>query len=260
MAFLVLARDGQGVDAKRDELRKLGFNYLIVCGEDLRGPDIVFRERLGKYDALNVGLSILLPQTDIILINDVDTRLHSIEAPLRFMEDDSVSMVFCKVDVASGPQRDFYRILDPLRSMLPIAASGELVIARSSALKKALPIPPTLAEDTWLLFKFHELGFRTVFFSSPGVTTQRTENLAEETQYKRRTVCGIYQSLAASRPGLSIQLFYGLLPFLAPTLILTGPSGLAWFRGIWLGLADFLKGSRSGKFGPIGGAQPASPK
>lgn len=259
-AFLVLARDGRGVDAKREELVKLGFDYLIVCGEDLGGQNLVFREPRGKYDALNVGLSVLLPRTDIILINDVDTRILSIDAPLRLLENDAVSMVFCRVDVPSGPQRSFYRILDPIRSFLPIAASGELVIVRSSAVKEALPIPPTLAEDTWLLFKFRELGLRTVFCRSAGVMTQRTETLAEETEYKRRTVCGIYQSLAATHPGLPIVMFYGLLPYLAPTLILTGPRGLAWSRGIWLGLGDFLKGSTTGKFGPIGEVQRANPK
>jgi hypothetical protein len=253
---LVPARDRSAVDAKIRELRALGLEYLIVCGEPVQSDHFLYRPLAGKYDALNAGLAQLLPKADIVILNDVDTRIEDIQGPLELLKRTGADMVFCHVGVESGPQRRFYRLLDLIRDYVPVASSGELVIARASSLARVMPIPPTRAEDTWLMFKFRELGRTVLFWNGPAVTTRRTETYAEEAAYKQRTVCGIYQALAITRPGATVSWFYALLPFISPTLLLTGPGGRAWCQGILLGLADFLHGSKSGSFDPIGGAGP----
>jgi hypothetical protein len=253
VVVVVPARDRHGVEAKVSELEALHVDYLIVCGESMPGDHILFRPRAGKYDALNAGIAQVLPGADVIVLNDVDTHLPDLSGPIEALSRSGADMVFCRVAVESGPQQRFYRLLDLLRDYLPIAASGELVIVRASALERLLPMPPTLAEDTWLLFKFRELRRKVVFWTATAVTTRRTETLAEEVAYKQRTVCGIYQALTITRPGALVTLFYGILPFIAPALLLTGPGGRAWWSGIWRGVRDYLRGTQSGSFDRIGG-------
>ena len=252
VAILVAARDAKSVFGKIAELEAMGYPYLIVCGERVSHPHVVYREARGKYDALNFGLEQLVQEAEVIVLNDVDAVIYGLEDGLMNFRDPSLGMQFSKIHVDSGPQRRFYRLMDPIRRLLPIAASGELVFLRSTAIAQVLPMPPCKSEDTYLLFRLRELGLKVAFYEGAWITTRRTISNDEETAYKRRTVAGIYQALSLTRPGVLVSLFYGLLPFVAPLLYFAGPSGAAWCQGIWHGIQDYLRGDRSGWFAPIG--------
>src|SRR5690349_4307350 len=68
---IVLARDGLLVGAKIDELKAYGFPYLVVCGESLDLPGVMYREAKGKWDAINYGYRSIPADTDIVVLNDV---------------------------------------------------------------------------------------------------------------------------------------------------------------------------------------------
>jgi hypothetical protein len=257
VAVVVPARDRQGVEAKIAELEALGLDFVIVCGDPMEGDHILYRPPAGKYDAVNAGLAHMLARAEIVVLNDVDTRIEDLGGPVEALGRTGADMVFCRVAVASGPQREFYRLLDLIRDYVPVASSGELVVVRASSLAEVLPIPPTLTDDTWLLFKFLERGRRVVFWKGLAVSTRRTETFEEEAAYKQRNVYGIYQALALTRPGVTITMFYALLPFLSPVLLLAGPGGRAWCSGIWRGIGEFLRGRNVVTFGRIGGAGPS---
>ena len=134
--FVVLARDASAVDRKIKELNGLGFPYVIVCGERVDQRNVVYREPRGKFDALNCGFGYVPAETDVVVFNDVDTEIHDFDCALRLLRDDTVSFVFVKVRVASGPQQVFYSFLDSVRRRIPIAASGELMLMRSEFFHK----------------------------------------------------------------------------------------------------------------------------
>ncbi len=249
--FLVLARDEKYVDKKIDELTRLAMPYLIVCGKKLNRPNVVYREPKGKSDAINFGLRFVPSKTDIVVLNDVDTEVHNFDAALSLLRDDSISLVFVKVEVKYGPQRAFYSFLDALRGRFPIAASGELMLVRHSYLKKILPLRECKAEDSYILFKVLEIGGKTVFCRECYVTTERTTYVEQEETYKRRTVGGIYQALSLTRPPLVVRFFYMLLPFVSPMLIILGRKGYYWTKGILLGFLDCSRGDRAASWTPI---------
>jgi len=97
-----------------------------------------------------------------------------------------------------------------------------------------------------MMFKALELGHEVVFFEECYVETSKTKDEKEDEEYKRRTVTGIYQALSYTRPPIAIRLFYILLPFMSPLLLVSGKRGYHWMKGILLGLLDFLRGDRSG--------------
>ena len=76
--FLVSARDDRHVNEKIDELKNLGVPFLIVCGKRFNHPNVVYREPRGKFDAINFGLSFVPEGTDIVVLNDVDTKIHNL--------------------------------------------------------------------------------------------------------------------------------------------------------------------------------------
>jgi len=248
--FLVLARDRSGVEKKARELEGLGFPYLIVCGDRVNHPNVVHREPLGKYDAINFGSNHLPEDVEIIGLNDVDTEIHGLEAALRLFNEENVSLVFVRVDVKSGPQVLFYSFLDALRARIPIAASGELMLMRRDVFRDILPLEACKSEDSYILFKILERGHKAAFCRECYVTTKRTRNARQEEDYKRRTVGGIYQALAKTRPPAIVKLFYGVLPFLSPVLLVSGRKGYYWAKGIILGFADYLRGDRAASWKP----------
>ena len=251
MFFLVLARDRSGVEKKARELEGLGFPYLIVCGDRVNHPNVVHREPLGKYDAINFGSNHLPEDVEIIGLNDVDTEIHGLEAALRLFNEENVSLVFVRVDVKSGPQVLFYSFLDALRARIPIAASGELMLMRRDVFRDILPLEACKSEDSYILFKILERGHKAAFCRECYVTTKRTRNARQEEDYKRRTVGGIYQALAKTRPPAIVKLFYGVLPFLSPVLLVSGRKGYYWAKGIILGFADYLRGDRAASWKPM---------
>jgi hypothetical protein len=229
--FIVLARDQCHVKGKIAELTGMGIPFLIVCGEKVNHPSVVYREARGKWDAINFGSRFVPKDADIIVLNDVDTKIHNFEHALSHLNGEA-DIVYCKVNVKRGPQMKFYRIADPIRSKLHIFASGELMLMRREVFKRILPIPPCIAEDSYILFKALELGYHAHFCTKTYVTTERTRNAKEEEAYKTRTTIGIYQALKHTRPPPWIRIFYKLLPLFVPLLIIAGEDGRAWMKGI----------------------------
>jgi hypothetical protein len=246
--FVILARDDTGVESKAAELDKLGYPYVIVCGKNMGLQHVVYREPRGKYDAVNFGVGFVPVDTDLVAFNDVDTTIHNLAAGLTIFEDQTISLVFAKVDVERGPQLSFYALLDQLRSKLPIAASGELMLIRNKTLRKIMPLKACKAEDTYMLFKVLENGEKAIFSNECYVSTKRTLRSEQEEQYKRRTVGGIYQALGLARPTAIIRFFYALLPFISPLLLISGRAGYYWTKGILLGYFDSIKGDRKGSW------------
>jgi len=244
--FLVSARDERYVKEKANELIQLGFPFTIVCGAKIDQPNVVVRPPRGKYDAINFGFSLVPKSFEITALNDVDTRVYGIEEALQEMQDSSVGLVFAAVRPEGGPQVLFYRILDAVRSIVPIAASGELMFIRRSVLERILPLRPCKAEDSNILFKVLELGMKAKFVTRCYVRTRRTSNKSGEFLYKRINVCGMYQALSLSRPPAIVRAFYFMLPLFSPILVCAGPVGYCWAKGIILGLVDYLRGDRTG--------------
>jgi len=247
---VVLARDKKHVDDKIRELENLRVPYKIICGESLNHPNVVYRAPKGKYDAINFGVTLIPKDVDIVVMNDVDTIIHDFYLALRYFTDEKVALVFGTEMVKEGPQTLFFRILNPIRRKIPIAASGELMFIRRNVLERILPLKPCKAEDTYIVFKVLEYRYKTVFCEDCYAETERTKTAAAEEIYKKKTVTGIYQALAYSRPPYLVRLFYILLPFFCPLLLVLGKKGYFWMRGILLGLIDFLRGDRTGVWQP----------
>jgi hypothetical protein len=248
--FLVLARDASAVDEKVRELTRLGCPYLIVCGERVNHPNVVYREPKGKYDAINFGLRFVPSNTDVVAFNDVDTEIHNFKAVLRLIQNENVSLVFVRVNVKHGPQLTFYSFLDALRRRIPIAASGELMLIKYRFLKSIAPLKGCKAEDSYILFKVLENGGKAVFCEECYVTTKRTLRAEQEEVYKRRTVGGIYQALSMCKPPVMVRLFYTLLPLASPLLLVLGKKGYYWTKGILSGYVDYARGDRSASWRP----------
>jgi len=248
--FLVLARDERHVNEKIKELKSLGVPYLIVCGKKINHPNVVYREPRGKYDAINFGVEFVPGDVDVVVLNDVDTKIHNFQAALQHFKRKEVALVFVRVSVKEGPQRLFYVFLDFLRRRTPIAASGELMLIKRNVLREILPIRPCKAEDSYILFKVLELKHEAVFCEECYVETERTKTAEKEEVYKRKTVTGIYQALAYSEPPYLVKIFYVLLPMACPWFLVLGRKGYFWMKGILLGLMDYLRGDRTGVWQP----------
>ena len=248
--FVVLARDRSAVDRKVKELSELGYPYIIVCGERISHPNVAYREPKGKYDAINFGLRFVPQNVDVVALNDVDNKIYNFGAMLKHFDSKDVALAFARISVKEGPQKFFNVILDAIRRKLPIASNGDLMLVRQGVLRHILPIKPCKAEDSYILFKVLELKLGIVFCEECYVKTEKTKHDREEEAYKRRTVCGLYQALAFTKPPVAIRMFYTLLPIASPLLLVLGKKGYFWMKGILLGLRDFLGGDRRGFWHP----------
>jgi hypothetical protein len=245
--FIVPARSRKHLDAKIAELTKMNVPFIVICGEKVDHPNVVFHENAGKWDAINFAVSFLPEEANVIVLNDVDTEIHGFENALSDLNSEA-DLVYCRVQVSTGPQVKFYRLLNPLRSRFHVAASGELMAMNKEVFKEVLPLPPCLAEDSFILFKTLELGYKANFCTSAYVTTERTQNAKDEEAYKNRTTLGIYQALDYTKPPIVIKVFYVVLPLLAPLLSLMGKDGRAWTKGINRALKDHVKKRNLSKF------------
>jgi cellulose synthase/poly-beta-1,6-N-acetylglucosamine synthase-like glycosyltransferase len=245
--FIVPARNRKNVEEKFMELESMRMPYIIVCGEKLNHPNVVYREVRGKWDAINFGSRFMPKDANVVVLNDVDTRIHNFEHALSHLNDEA-DIVYCKVNVSKGPQMKFYKIADPIRKKFHIFASGELMLMKRDVFERVLPIPPCIAEDSYMLFKALELGYSAHFCTKAYVTTERTGSAEEEEAYKARTTLGIYQALKYARPPPWIRVFYKLLPAAAPLLTLAGKDGRAWMRGIRKALSAILTGHYPTRF------------
>jgi len=229
--FIVLARDKKHVVDKIEELTIMGVSFIIVCGEPFSHPNVIYRKAVGKWDAVNFSTNFVPSSAKVVVFNDVDTKIHNFEYALQEVLS-TADLVYCRVKVNVGPQVKFYKILDPIRKKVHICASGELLLIKKYVLKTTLPVPPCMAEDSYILFKALEVGYRAHFCTLTFVTTKRTTNSTEETIYKGRTTLGIYQALVYAKPPFLVRLFYLSLPLFAPLLVLAGKDGKAWITGI----------------------------
>jgi hypothetical protein len=254
--FVVSSRDSNGLKEKISELETFGYPFVAVCGEKIRDPRVVYRAPRGKFDAINYGLKFVPPEVDFIALNDVDTQIHNFQDALSLVTRGNLDLVYARVEVGRGPQLTFYSFLDRVRRRVPVAASGELMLIRHRVLNKILPLKACKAEDSYILFRVLEEGGNTALSETCYVTTKRTSLGQEEEAYKRRTVGGIYQALSLSKPPAIVRLFYLLLPFVSPLLLVSGRNGYHWTKGILLGFVDYLRGDRSASWKPSYGQVP----
>lgn len=243
---LVLARDKGMVEAKLKDLESYGVSHLVVCGERLDAKGVAYREAVGKWDAINFGHGFIPQDTETVIINDVDTSIHGLDSALAMAS--RYDLVYCAVRPEAGPQKSFYSFADPLRERLNLFASGELMLIRKKTLDRLMPIPPCMAEDSYLLFKAMELNKSVKFCRDAYVTTTRTTNSAEEASYKERTTLGILQALDYAKPSVSIRVFYRTLPLLAMLLMFMGQNGRAWGSGIVRASRLHTQGSERTRF------------
>jgi hypothetical protein len=131
--FIVLARNRKNVEKKIMELENMQVRYLIVCGERLNHPNVVYREARGKWDAINFGSQFVPKDADVVVLNAVDTRIHNFEHALRHLNGEA-DIVYCRVNVTWGPQVKFYRLADTIRKRFHIFASGELMLMKRDVL------------------------------------------------------------------------------------------------------------------------------
>lgn len=242
---MIFAKDRRYVVKKIRELDRLKVPYVIICGERIDHPRVVYRPPKGKYDAINFSLSLLPKDADIVVLNDVDTEIHNFESALGYIEGNKVGLVFGKDMVKSGPQVLFHELLFKILRIVPILANGDLMLIRRDVLER-IHLKPCKAEDAYILFRVLELGYRAVFCEDCYVETQKTTDEKEEEIYKRRTVAGIYQALSYTHPPQPIGLFYMFLPILSPLLLVLGRKGYFWTKGILLGVTDYMRGDRGG--------------
>jgi hypothetical protein len=245
--FLVLARNRKHVEEKIDELKSMQMPFIIISGEQFNHPNVIYRKASGKWDAINFGAKFVPKEAQLVVLNDVDTSIHNFEYAFHCLSKNT-DLVYCRVKVLEGPQTKFYKILDPIRKRFHIAASGELMLIKRNIFERITPIPPCIAEDTYILFKALELRCRAYFCTKTFVTTNRTTNATQEEAYKIRTTLGIYQSLKHSKPPLAIRIFYVLLPITAMFLVIWGKDGRAWMNGIQKAVKHRASTSQPTKF------------
>ena len=107
---IVPARDAENVEEKIEELENFGVSYVVVCGEKIDRPNVVYRSKSGKWDAINYGSSFIPKDTRVVALNDVDTKISNFEQAFEYI-DEQVGLVYCKVQVTKGPQVKFTRFL-----------------------------------------------------------------------------------------------------------------------------------------------------
>lgn len=253
ICFIVSARTHEGVAEKAAELRTIGVPFIIICAEKIDHPDVIYRPKKGKFDAINFASKFVGENVKIICLNDVDSKIFNFEKAVQKMIDDKAGLVFCKIKVDSGPQFQFYSLMDKIRAIVPIASSGDLMLIRKTVFDQLLPIPACKTEDNFISFKAAELGYKVLFCDDCWVETKKTSTLEEEEQYKTRTVTGLYQALSLTKTTPLIRVFYLGLPLITPLLLLQGKRGAAWTKGILLGFTNFLQGDKEGAFEKIGG-------
>jgi hypothetical protein len=96
--FIVLARNQRHVEEKIKELENMRIPYLIVCGEKMDHPKVVYREAKGKWDAINFGSRFIPKDVNVVVLNDVDTRYITLNMPLVTCMMGS-DLVYCRVNV-----------------------------------------------------------------------------------------------------------------------------------------------------------------
>lgn len=247
---LIFARDATYLKAKMLEFDALRIPYLIICGEHVDHEKVVYRAPHGKYDAINFGCSLLPDDVDLVIFNDVDTKIHNLRSALQLAKTENIDLLIGTLSVKEGPQQLFVPLFNALRRWFPLAATGELSIIRRTLLNRVLPLQPCKAEDTYILFKALEYGCKVVFCEQALAETVRTTVPEEEEPYKRRVVAGIYQALQYTSPPPHIRFFYTGLPIFGVLLIFLGKKGYYWARGILLGYLDYLRGDKSGYWIP----------
>jgi len=244
--FIILARNHEYLDDKINEIEKMGYSYIVVCGEHVNRKNVFYRKPIGKYDAINYAISLVPSDTDIVIFNDVDTKIYNIENAFNMINNNETSLVFVKLVVNKGPQVILNKFLDKIKNYLLVTASGELILIKMDVLKTIAPLKPCKSEDTYIIFKLMENKHKINFCNSTFVITERTTYDKKEELYKRKTVGGIYQALSMTNPPILIKIFYLLLPYISPLLLVSGRKGYYAMKGILLGYVDHIRGDKTG--------------
>ena len=113
-------------------------SFIIVCGEKVNQPNVVYQENRGKWAAINFASKFIPTETKVIVLNDVDTEIHNFKLAFAYLSE-KIALVYCRVQLSHGPQLKFYKILDPLRKHFHITASGELMLIRKEVFERLLP-------------------------------------------------------------------------------------------------------------------------
>jgi hypothetical protein len=122
------------------------------------------------------------------------------------------------------------------------------MLMKRDVFERVLPIPPCIAEDSYILFKALELGYHAHFCTKAYATTNRTGSAEEEEAYKARTTLGTYQALKYARPPPWIRTFYKLLPVMAPLQAIVGEDGRAWMSGVLKALKTNITNKHISRF------------
>lgn len=249
---IVLDKTGRFIEYYLNFLRKIGASFIIISGAKHQDGTVIYRDPRGKYDVINYSLKFIPNNASIVIFLDADVIEPPIEECVRVFRENGLDLAFPALEILDNTrQRLFTRILDEIRRHLSlITANGEMMIIKADKLPYLLPLPPCKAEDTLLLFRALERGFRVEFLSNIHVKTIRPYyTLVDEELYKRRVTCGIYQALSMVKhlPAL-IRIFYKVLPLLSPLLIVLERTGISFAKGIIRGYCDYLLGDRSGAY------------
>jgi len=237
---IIFSRNGNYIKRKIKEFNRYGIPFIIICGKEINHKKVVYRPLRGKYDAINFAYQFIPKQSDIIILNDEDTFKLPIIELLSLMEREKVDFIFPRILILNSLQTTFTILLDKIRKFIPITANGELIILKKEILDKVYPLKPCKAEDSYMMFKALEYGYKIRFAHEYAVITYRnSKSLVEEINYKKRTVTGIYQALSYSNPPLLIKLFYIFLPFISILLLFLGKKFHAWGKGIILGFINY---------------------
>lgn len=244
--LVILSRNGRGIKRKIDELEKLGYPYKIICGEKISHPGVVYREARGKWDAINYSEKFIPSESDTVVINDADTKIVNFEKVLSKINDND--LVYSGIEIPPSTQFGLRKFEDLLRNLINFAPNGDLMIFRRKLFNRILPLPPCVAEDSYMLFKAMELGSDIDFFYEDCIKTTKTSNLSQEKKYKERTTLGIYQALGYTHPPPHIKSFYMLLPLFASLLSIFGKKGRTFAKGIFEGYLSYRLGCDKSKF------------
>ena len=76
------------VAEKISELEEMDVPFLVVCGEKINHPKVVYRKANGKWDAVNYGSQFVPEKTNVVVLNDVDTKIHNFEYALTRLSNE----------------------------------------------------------------------------------------------------------------------------------------------------------------------------
>jgi hypothetical protein len=174
----------------------------------LTSADVVASpERLGKAQALNVGMSHA--ETDIAIFTDANTRFApgSLSAMVRWFDDPSAGAVAGEKTLAGTTGEGVYWRFESwlkkreARTGFTVGLVGELMAVRRDAFR---PLPADLAvEDLWMAIDVLEGGRRIVYEPSARAEEEPAAAWRDDWERRTRVVSGIVDVLWRRREHLA---------------------------------------------------------